>query len=81
MVYRYCKKKISDIQKSCSMLDEEYVNSMTWAEKKNDLSYVHKGNALKRKNNEMKSGIKDLKEALQASQEKRKKSHISWFIS
>ena len=50
---------------------------MIQAEKKNDLSYVHKGNALKRKNNEMKSGIKDLKEALQASQEKRKKSHIS----
>ena len=77
MVYRYCKKKISDIQKSCSILDEKYVNSMIQAEKKNDLSYVHKGNALKRKNNEMKSGIKDLKEALQASQEKRKKSHIS----
>ena len=43
------------------------------AEKNNDLSYVHKGNALKRKSNEKKSGIKYLKEASQTLQEKRKK--------
>ena len=47
-------KKNSDIWKSCSMLYEEFVNSMMQAEKKNDLLYVHKGNVLKRKSNEMK---------------------------
>ena len=31
------KKKITDFQKSCSMLDEEFVNSMMQAEKKNGL--------------------------------------------
>ena len=67
------KKKISDIQKRCSMFNEEFVNSMMQAEKNNDLSYVHKQNALKRKSNEMKSGIKGLEEALQTLQEKRKK--------
>ena len=67
------KKKISDIQKRCSMFNEEFVNSMMQAEKNNDLSYIHKENALKRKSNEMKSGIKGLEEALQTLQEKRKK--------
>ena len=67
------KKKISDIQKRCSMFNEEFVNSMMQAEKNNDLSYVHKQNALKRKSNEMKSGIKGLEEALQTLQGKRKK--------
>ena len=67
------KKKISDIQKRCSMFNEEFVNSMMQAEKNNDLSYVHKQNALKRKSNEMKSGIKGLEEALQTLQEKRNK--------
>ena len=46
---------------------------MMQAEKNNDLSYVHKQNALKRKSNEMKSGIKGLEEALQTLQGKRKK--------
>ena len=53
------------------------------AGKNNDLSYVHKGNALKRKSNEKKSGIKYLKEASQTLQEKRKKiSHyLIYFIN
>ena len=55
------------------MLNEEFVHSVMQAEKKNDLSYVNKRNALKRKSNEMKSGIKGLEEALQTLQEKRKK--------
>ena len=55
------------------MFNEEFVNSMMQAEKNNDLSYIHKENALKRKSNEMKSGIKGLEEALQTLQEKRKK--------
>ena len=45
------------------MLDE-YVNSIMQAKKWNDLSCVHKGKALKRKSNEMKSDIKGLNEAL-----------------
>ena len=41
----FVKKKISDIQKVCSMLDE-YVNSIMQAKKWNDLSCVHKGKSI-----------------------------------
>ena len=58
------KKKNSDTWKSCSMHDEECVNSMMQKESKN---------TLKRKSKEMKSGIRGLEEALQTLQEKRKK--------
>ena len=52
------------------MFDEWFIDSMMQAEKSNDLLYVYKGNTLKRKSNEMKSGIKSLEEALQSLQEK-----------
>ena len=52
------------------MLNEEFVSSMMQAEKKNDFSYVHEGNALKRKSNEMQSIITGLEEALQTLQVK-----------
>ena len=55
------------------MFDVWFIDSMMQAEKSNDLLYVYKGNTLKRKSNEMKSGIKGLEEALQSLQEKRKK--------
>ena len=54
------------------MLNEEFVSSMMQAEKKNDFSYVHEGNALKRKSNEMQSIITGLEEALQTLQVKAK---------
>lgn len=64
------KRKFSNSQKNCNMLDKEFFNSVMQAEKMNDISCVHKGNALKRKNNEIKNCIKCLEEALKTLQKK-----------
>ena len=59
------------------MLDEELIQ-LCKLEKRIIFLYGHKGNALNRKINEMKSGTKGVEAALQTLQEERKKSHVNY---
>ena len=54
----HLEQKIKTLEKETrKFLDEEFVSNMTKAEQKNDISYVVKGNALKRKSIEKKAEI------------------------
>ena len=69
----HLEQKIKNLEKTFKFLDEEFVSNIMKAEEKNDINYVVKGNALKRKSTEKKAEIRSLEENLLALQEIRKK--------
>ena len=69
----HLEQKIKIMEKTCEFLDEEFVSNMMKAEKKSNINYVVKGNALKRKSTRKKAEIKFLEESLLVLHEKRKK--------
>ena len=65
--------KRDQLDKIHASLEADYVKFVEMAESKMDLSYVSKGNALKRKPVDVKNDIKKMEETLSMLQEKRKK--------
>ena len=65
--------KCGHLIKVCESLEADFVLAVENAEKKMDLSFVSKANALKRKANETKQDIEKLEETISLLQEKRKK--------
>ena len=65
--------KGDQLNKVCESLEADFVLAVENAEKKMDLSFVSKANALKRKANETKQDIEKLEETISLLQEKRKK--------
>ena len=61
------------LEKTTNMLEEEFVECVRLAEVKNDLSYVCKGNGLKRKSSEIKEKNKVIDEQLFDLEEKKRK--------
>ena len=55
------------------MMKSEFIDCVTMAEKKNDMSYVIKGNALKRKSETTSEKLKLLEKELLVLEEKKKK--------
>ena len=55
------------------MMEKEYVECMELAEKKNDMSFVIKGNGLKRKCDDKKQDIDVLEKQIQELEAKKKK--------
>ena len=55
------------------MMKSEFIDCVTMAEKKNDMSYVIKGNALKRKSETTSEELKLLEKELLVLEEKKKK--------
>ena len=58
---------------ACENLDQEFVNIISEAEKKNDMRLVMKGNGLKRKGEEKRKEIETLDKTINVLEEKRKK--------
>ena len=59
------------------MMEKEFLDCMKTAEKKNDMSYVIKGNGIKRKSDELRNDLGKLeKEVLALKEKKRKRVHI-----
>ena len=67
------KVKCDQFKKAISMMESEFVDCITMAEKKNDMSYVIKGNALKRKSETTSEELKLLEKELLVLEEKKKK--------
>ena len=65
--------KRDQLNKVCGSLEADFVLAVQNAEKKMDLSFVSKANALKRKANETKQDLEKLEETIFFLQEKRKK--------
>ena len=65
--------KRDQLNKVCESLEADFALAVANAEKKMDLTFVSKANALKRKVNETKQDIEKLEEAISLLQEKRKK--------
>ena len=61
-------------------MESEFVDCITMVEKKNDMSYVIKGNALKRKSEKTSEELKLLEKELLVLEEE-KKELISWIFS
>ena len=66
--------KRDQLNKVCESLEADFLLAVENAEKKMDLSFVSKANALKRKANETKQDIEKLEEEISLLQEKRKKT-------
>ena len=64
--------KCDQLNKVCESLEVHFVLAVENEEKKMDLSFVSKANALKRKPNETKQDIEKLEETISLLQEKRK---------
>ena len=60
-------------KKAIIMMESEFVDCVTMAEKKNDMSYVIKDNALKRKSENISEELKLLEKELLLLEEKKKK--------
>ena len=54
-------------------MESEFVDCITMAEKKNDMNYVIKGNALKRESEKISQELKLLEKELLVLEEKKKK--------
>ena len=65
--------KRDQLNKVCESLEADFVLAVENAEKKMDLSFVSKANALKRKASKTKQDIEKLEEMTSLLQEKRKK--------
>ena len=66
------KVKCDQFKKAISMMDSEFVDCITMVEKKNDMNYVIKGNALKRKSEKTSEELKLLEKELLVLEEKKK---------
>ena len=62
---------------ACENLDQEFVNIISEAEKKNDIRLVMKGNGLKRKGEEKRKEIETLDKTINVLEEKRKKVRLN----
>ena len=67
------KVKCDQFKKAVSMMESEFVDCITMAEKKNDMNYVIKGNALERKSEKTSEELKLLEKELLVLEEKKKK--------
>ena len=65
--------KCKTLERTIKMLDSDFVECIKTAEKKNDMSLVKKGNALKRKSEETKSELDTLSDQIKVLKEKRRK--------
>jgi len=63
-----CKQK----QKAVKMMESDFVECMKKAEEKNDMSYVIKANALKRKSDDIKAEIQSLEKEISVLEDKHK---------
>ena len=60
------------LERAVDMMEEEFVECIRLAEEKNDLSFVYKGNGLKRKSSEIKDTMKVIDKELHDLEEKKK---------
>ena len=67
------KVKCDQFKKAISMMESEFVDCITMAEKKNDMNYVIKGNARKRESEKISQELKLLEKELLVLEEKKKK--------
>ena len=74
------KVKCGQFKKAISMMESEFVDCITITEKKNNTSYVIKGNVLKRKSEKTSEELKLLGKELLMLEEKKKKL-LSWIFS
>ena len=70
---KYLKQKLKTNQKPVSMMEGKYTQRMELAEKKHDLTFVVKGNGLKRKYQQVKEEMKIIKQDILALEAKKKK--------
>ena len=63
------------------MMESEFVDCITMAEKKNDMSYVIKGNALKRKSEKTSEELKLLEKELLVLEEKKKNYYREFSVA
>ena len=61
------------LEKTVDMMEEEFVECIHLAEEKNDLSFVYKGNGLKRESSEIKDTMKVIDKELHDLEEKKRK--------
>ena len=61
------------LEKTVDMMEEEFVECIQLAEEKNDLSFVYKGNGLKRESSEIKDTMKVIDKELHNLEEKKRK--------
>ena len=66
------KVKCDQFKKAISMMESEFVDCITMAEEKNDMSYVFKGKALKSKSERTSEELKLLEKELLVLEQKRK---------
>ena len=67
------KTKVKQLENAIAMMDDEAFECMLLAKEKSDLSYVIKGNGLKRKSEQSKASIATLSKETRDLEEKRKK--------
>lgn len=70
---REVQGQISDIEKTCKMLDKKFIKLVNDAEKQKDFKLITEANALKRKSEEKSVEKEKLEEALNVLEAKRKK--------
>ena len=63
------------------MMQSEFVDCITVAEKKNDMNYVIKGNALKRKSEKTSEELKLLEKELLVLEEKKKNYYREFSVA
>ena len=61
------------LEKTVDMMEGEFVECVRLAEEKNDLSFVYKGNGLKRKSSKVKGTMKVIDKELHDLEEKKRK--------
>ena len=66
-------QKIKTAKKATEMMEKEVIECMELAEKKSDLSYVKKGNGVKRKSSETKQEVELLEKQIGEPEKKKKK--------
>ena len=67
------KTQINQMMKAVEMMKREFVDFVKMAEEKKDISYVIKGNGLKRKSDQTKDSITALEKEIEGLQEKKRK--------
>ena len=75
------KVKCDQFKKAINMMESEFVDCITMAEKKNDMSYVIKGNALKCKSEKTSEELKLLEKELLVLEEKKKNYYREFSVA
>ena len=75
------KVKCDQFKKAISMMESEFVDCITMAEKKNNMSYAIKGNALKRKSEKTSEELKLLEKKLLVLEEKKKNYYHEFSVA